>query len=88
MNYIVWTEDYSGSWKKAECGDKLAAERAILEAIKEGKTPLLTIEVPYSFNVKMAEPKEYVELTPKKPETKPPETKPEEVKSEAGKNKA
>jgi len=87
VKYIVWTNDYGDSYKKVECGDKPATERAIFEALKEGKEPILTIQVPYSCNVKMGDLTSAEGLTPKPEKTLPPEHKPEEGKDEADKDK-
>lgn len=55
MEYQVWTKDEYTGWDKKDCGDLAAAQREILEAMKQGKEPLLTVEVPYNFNIKIME---------------------------------
>ena len=57
MDYQVWTHDEYEGWKKVDCGDLPAAQREILKALTSGKEPLLTVEVPYDFNVKIKEDK-------------------------------
>jgi len=57
MNYQVWTHEEFEGWSKVDCGDLSAAQREILKALTSGKEPLLTVEVPYDFNVKIKEDK-------------------------------
>ncbi len=57
MDYQVWTKDEFEGWKKVDCVDLPAAQREILKALTSGKEPLLTVEVPYDFNVKIKEDK-------------------------------
>jgi len=57
MNYQVWTHEEFEGWQKVDCGDLSAAQREILKALTSGKEPLLTVEVPYDFNVKIKEDK-------------------------------
>lgn len=53
--YILWIEEYEGSWRPVRCGDLPAVQREILKFLKDGKEPLITINVPYKFNVKIEE---------------------------------
>jgi len=55
MNYQVWTETEFEGWSKVDCGDLTAARREILKALTSGKEPLLTVTLPYDFNVKIKE---------------------------------
>jgi hypothetical protein len=86
-NYIVWTEEYEGHYIKVECGDKPATERQILEALKQGKTPLLTLEIPYDFNVKMREDKAPDLKKPADKKSPAPKKVEEETKSETDQDK-
>ena len=53
MNYQVWTKgDYEG-YQKKDCPDLEAVQAAILEAVKAGKEPLVTVEVPYEVNIEI-----------------------------------
>lgn len=78
MNYQVWTKDqYADNWARVDCGDLGAAKRTILQAAKDGKQTVLTVEVPYEVQLKVGEPGEE---TPKlRKEKKEPETKEEET---------
>jgi len=55
MDYQVWTKDEFEGWKKVDCGDLPAAQRELLKALTSGQEPLLTVEVPYDFNVNIKE---------------------------------
>lgn len=57
MEYQVWTHDEYEGWWKVDCGDISAAQREVLKALTQGKEPLLTVAVPYDFNVKIKEDK-------------------------------
>lgn len=88
MDYQVWTkEEFGDNYTKVDCGDLAAAKRTIDEAYKQGKEPILTVEVPYKLDIKVSEVGTEV---PKKAKPKQePETKVEEVaESEADKGKA
>lgn len=65
MDYQVWTHDEYSGWSKIDCGDLLAARREILEALKQGQEPLLTVAVPYDVSIKVQEDK-IGETTPHK----------------------
>ena len=65
MNYQVWTHDEYTGWIKVECGDLPAVKREVLEALKQGKDPMVTVEVPYDVNIKVMEDK-IGEVTPRK----------------------
>jgi len=57
MDYQVWTKDeYEDKYTKVDCGDLPAAKREIDAAYKDGKDPILTVEVPYSLAIKIEEP--------------------------------
>jgi len=89
MNYQVWTkEEYSETWTKIDCGDVEAATRELLKAIRAGREPLLTQELPFSFNVLVGpEPEvEQVQVIQRVPSPKIKEK--EEPKSEVTKSKA
>ncbi|OGN97541.1 MAG: hypothetical protein A2Y89_06660 [Chloroflexi bacterium RBG_13_51_18] len=53
MKYQVWTEEYTGSWKRQDCEDIGKTAGAIMDAIKLGKTPTVTVEIPYGVNVNL-----------------------------------
>lgn len=57
MEYQVWTHDEYEGWAKADCGDLEAARAEILKGLMAGKEPLLTVAVPYDFNIKVKEDK-------------------------------
>ena len=57
MDYQVWTkEEYGDNWKREDCGDLAAAKRTILANEKTGKEITLTVEVPFSTELKVGEP--------------------------------
>jgi len=69
MDYQVWTQEYAGAdWKRENVGDLPAAKRAVLAAAKEGKETILTVEVPFSIELKVGEPGAEVRKT-KTPKT-------------------
>ena len=54
--YQVWTkEEYVEGWSKVACGDLSAVQREILKAVKEGKDPLMTMEIPFDISIKIKE---------------------------------
>ena len=56
MDYQVWTKDeYTEGWKKVDCGDAPAVQREIEKAVRAGKEPLVTLEVPYDVTIKLKE---------------------------------
>lgn len=56
MDYQVWLKDeYGETYTKVDCGDLPAAKRELDKAVREGKDPILTIEVPYELNIKVSE---------------------------------
>lgn len=56
MDYQVWTKDeYGEVYSKVDCGDLLAARREIDKAVRQGREPILTVEVPYELNIKVSE---------------------------------
>jgi len=56
MDYQVWTKDeYGDEWSRVDCGDLEAARSEIDKAIRKGAEPLLTVEVPYTINIKVSE---------------------------------
>lgn len=58
MDYQVWTKvEYQDTWAKVDCGDLPAAQREIMEALKLGKEPLLTVAVPFDVSIKIKEDK-------------------------------
>ncbi len=57
MEYQVWIKDEFEGWSKVDCGDKTAALREINQAVRAGKEPLLTVEIPYRLNIKLEEDK-------------------------------
>lgn len=50
--YQVWTkgDEYSG-WARKDCPDLKAALAEVLETIRAGKDPLLTVEVKYAVGI-------------------------------------
>ena len=57
MNYQVWTKDEYEGWKRADCPDIETVKASVLAAIKTGKDPLVTVEVPFDVNIKIKEGK-------------------------------
>jgi len=54
MNYQVWNkEEFDESYKKIDCADLEAARREIDAAVRLGKEPTLTVEVPYTLSIKI-----------------------------------
>jgi len=55
MNYQVWTKDEYEGWKRVDCDGLEAVRAAVLVAIKGGKDPLVTVEVPFEVSIKIKE---------------------------------
>ncbi len=54
MDYQIWVKDEFGdTYTKVDCGDLAAAKRVVDTAVRAGKEPILTIEVPYSLAIKV-----------------------------------
>lgn len=54
MDYQVWIKDEFGdTYTKVDCGDLGAAKREVDIAVRAGKEPILTVEVPYSLAIKV-----------------------------------
>ena len=69
MDYQVWIKDeYGDTWTKVDCGDLPAAKREIDIAYREGKAPLLTIEVPYELSIKIGEASSEVKKSTTRPD--------------------
>ncbi len=88
MDYQIWTKEYeAGPWSREDAGDIEAAKRIILAASKEGKESILTVEVPFSLELKVGEPGGEVKKarTPAKEKTK--EKPGEESQDETNKDK-
>lgn len=83
MSYIVWTEEYEGSWNKGPVPNLDKAKELILNGMKEGKTVLLTREVPFSLEIITGKDAEKVDLEQELPEIKGAAIKKKEVKGEA-----
>ena len=57
MNYQVWIKDeYGEAWAKVDCGDLPAAKRELDKAVRSGRQPMLTQELPYELSIKVGEP--------------------------------
>lgn len=57
MDYQVWVKDQFGdTWGREDVGDLGAAKRSIMAAMKLGNDAVLTIEVPFSLELKVGEP--------------------------------
>lgn len=86
MNYQVWTQDEYEGWKKVDCGDLQAAQRELQKALLSGKDPLLTVEVPYDFNIRIKEDKlgEATKTKAKRSESPGPESKGEVRERDTG----
>lgn len=68
MDYQVWTkEEFGDNYTKVDCGDLSAARREIDKAVRQGREPILTVEVPYELGIKVGE----VGSEPKKSKAKP-----------------
>lgn len=74
MDYQVWIkEEYEPKYTKVDCGDLEAARREIDKAVREGREPILTVEVPYSLAIKVEDvgtEKPKSKIVKKQPETK------------------
>lgn len=57
MGYQVWVSEYGDTWKKEDCATLDEVEGAIWEAMKQGKAPLITRDIPYSARIKFEEGK-------------------------------
>jgi len=55
--YQVWTKDDYEGWKRKDCEDLAAAQGELLAALKAGKEPLLTVEIPFGVNIEIKEGK-------------------------------
>jgi len=55
VEYQVWTKDEYEGYKKVDCGDLEAARVEIIEALKRGAEPFLTMTVPYRWDIKIEE---------------------------------
>ena len=55
MGYQVWTKDEYEAWKRTDCEDLPAAQVQILAALKAGREPLLTVEIPFEVKVEIKE---------------------------------
>ena len=88
MDYQVWTKDeYGDTYTKVDCGDLEAARRELDKAVRAGREPTLTVEVPYSLAIKVEDVG--TEKPKRKVDKKEPETKvEEEPKDEAGQGEA
>ena len=57
MDYQVWTKDeYGDIYTKVDCGDLAAARRELDKAVRAGREPILTQELPYELSIKVGEP--------------------------------
>jgi len=89
MDYQVWIKDqYGDSWSREDAGDAGSAKRLILAASKEGKEVVLTVEVPFSLELKVGEPGGEVKKRKAGKEPAAEETQEEATKSEADQNQA
>lgn len=78
MDYQVWTkEEYGDTFTKVDCGDLTAAKRELDKAVRLGREPILTVEVPYSLTIKVEDVG--TEKPHRKSAAKQPETKIEEA---------
>lgn len=83
MEYIVWIEDYDEVWRQRPVDNIEAAKRVILDAMTDGKEPILTVKVDFDLKIAVKEP-QLGDLTPPKTPGKAAKTEPEkEVKGEA-----
>lgn len=57
MDYQVWTKDEYEGWKKVDCDGLETAQEELMKALLTGKDPLLTVTVPFDFNIKIKEDK-------------------------------
>ena len=56
MDYQVWIKDEFGdTWTRKDCGDLEATKREVDKAVRNRGEPLLTVEVPYTLNIKVGE---------------------------------
>ncbi len=54
MDYQVWIKlEFEEGYSKIDCGDLTAAKREVDMAVRAGKNPILTVEVPYSLSIKV-----------------------------------
>jgi len=78
MDYQVWTkEEFGDTWTKVDCGDLPAAKRELDIAVRAGREPILTVEVPYSLAIKVEDVG--TEKPKRKAAKEEPETKVEEA---------
>ncbi len=87
MDYQIWIQDYEGSdWKRIDAGDKGAVKRIILQGMKEGKKPVLTVEVPFVLKLEIGDAAKVVKDAEQEPEPaaegKQEETKKDEVNTD------
>lgn len=56
MEYQVWIKDeYGEGFTKVDCGDLPAAKRELDLAVRTGREPILTQELPYELSIKVGE---------------------------------
>lgn len=57
MDYTIWTkEEFGDTWKRQDAGDEQAAKRIILEEMKQGREPVLTVEIPFNLKLEVGGP--------------------------------
>lgn len=89
MDYQVWIKrEFGEEWSREDCGDLGAAKRRILDASKQGEKAALTVEVPFSLELKVGEPGGEVKKKPAKKASPGDKTPGEEGKGEADKDPA
>lgn len=55
--YQVWTKDEFEGWKRKDCESLGEAQDEIFVALKLGKAPTLTMEIPYNVQINIVEVK-------------------------------
>lgn len=84
MQYCIWTQDeYAKTWTLQTAGDKAAVKRMLLEELKQGRQPILTVEVPFSLQLEVGDAAKELKKAERDPEPPPEEPKKEDPENEA-----
>lgn len=87
MEYQIWTKtEFGEQYDLVKAEGEEAVKRELLEALKAGREPILTVEVPFDLQLKIKQPGDQPKKTPARKSKDESEKPEEDVKSEADEN--
>ena len=89
MDYQIWTKaEYGDDWHRQDAADKAVVKRILLEELKAGRAPILTVEVDFSLQLTVGDAAKQLKKAENDPEPPAGEKQEEGAKGEADQDPA